>query len=60
MLSTRMFLKVLENFEIIGSASDILTKIVDAGRALARYAADRPGKVAPGVKSQWTDPLKTK
>lgn len=60
MLSTRMFLKVLENFEIIESASQIVSEIADAGRTVARYAADRPGKIAPGVKAQWTDPLKRK
>ena len=60
MLSTRMFLKVLENFEVIGSAGEIVAEIAAAGRALARYAADRPGKIAPGVRSQWTDPLKPK
>ncbi|BDA85462.1 hypothetical protein Sa4125_30040 [Aureimonas sp. SA4125] len=58
MLSTRMFLKVLENFEIIESASQIISDIADAGRTVSRYASDRPGKIAPGLKSQWTDPLK--
>lgn len=57
MLSTRLFLQVLENFSVIPSATAIMREIVSAGRTAARYAADRPGKVDPGTRSQWADVL---
>ena len=59
MLSTRQFLQVLQNFDIIGSAEHIVAEIAEAGRSIPPYAADRPGKIMPGVKSQWTDALKS-
>ena len=59
-LSMRMFLQVLENFDIIQSAKAVVAEIAEAGRAASRYAANRPGKIAPGLKSQWTDPLKSR
>ncbi|AZO23612.1 hypothetical protein EJ070_25015 [Mesorhizobium sp. M1E.F.Ca.ET.045.02.1.1] len=57
MLSTRLFLQVLENFGRLQSAQSLYQEIVEAGRNLGRYAVDRPGRVQRGVKSQWTDVL---
>lgn len=58
MLSTRLFLKTLENFGRIPSAATILREIAEKGRAIARYSVDRPGRLSPSIKSQWTDVLK--
>lgn len=56
-LSTRAFLKTLQNFGRIQSADAVLADILAAGRSVARYGQERPGKIAAGVRSQWTDPL---
>ncbi len=56
-LSTRAFLKTLENFELIPSAAAIVDEIGEAGRRLARYYADRPGRPEPGLRTSWTDTL---
>lgn len=60
MLSTRIFLKTLENFGRIASASEVIRQVADAGREMARYAADRPGRLAGNARSTWTDVLSTK
>jgi hypothetical protein len=56
-LSTRAFLTTLQNFGRIPSANDILREIIAAGRNVSPYIVDRPGRLAPGVKSQWTESL---
>jgi hypothetical protein len=56
-LSTRAFLRTLQNFHLIPSAAEIVDAIGDAGRNLARYYADRPGRLGPGVRTSWSDPL---
>jgi len=58
-LSTRAFLKTLENFRLIPSAAAIVDEIGDAGRRLARYYADRRGRVERGLRTSWTGPLGT-
>lgn len=57
-LSTRSFLLTLENFGAIPSAGDIVLAIARAGRTLARYRVDRPGRFGDGSRSSWTDPLR--
>ena len=59
-LSTRAFLKTLENLKIIESARRILDDIENAGRTVAPYMADRPALVgARGrSKTQWASALK--
>jgi hypothetical protein len=57
MLSTRLFLKTLENFGRVASAEIIIREIAEKGRSVARYAVDRPGKIDPKTRSQWTDAL---
>jgi hypothetical protein len=57
MLSTRLFLKTLENFGRVKSADAIIREIAEKGRSVARYAVDRPGKVDLKTRSQWTDAL---
>ena len=56
-LSTRAFLRTLANFRIIPSAETVIEDIADAGRKLARYLADRPGRLSPGTKTTWADVL---
>lgn len=58
-LSTRAFLRTLENFGRIPSAQAVLDEIAHAGRQLARYMADRPGRPTPGAKTTWADVLST-
>lgn len=58
-LSTRAFLRTLENFGRIASAESIVGEIAQAGRQLARYMADRPGRPSPGTKTTWADVLAT-
>lgn len=58
-LSTRAFLRTLENFGRIASADDIIHEIANAGRQLARYTADRPGRPFPGTRTTWTDVLES-
>jgi len=55
LLSTRAFLRTLENLGRINSAEDIIADIAVAGRRLGRYLADRPGRPAPGTKTTWAD-----
>lgn len=57
MLSTRAFLRTLENFGRIASAEGIVGGIAQAGGQLARYMADRPGRPSPGTKTTWADVL---
>jgi len=56
-LSTRAFLRTLENFGLIVSAEAVIREIAYAGRSLARYMADRPGRPAPGVRTTWSSGL---
>jgi len=56
-LSTRALLRTLENFGRIPSAQAILDDIAHAGRQLARYLADRPGRPSPGTKTSWAEVL---
>jgi hypothetical protein len=56
-LSTRAFLTTLQNFGRIPSALDVLREIISAGRTVSPYTVDRPGRLGPGTKSQWTDSL---
>ena len=58
-LSTRAFLRTLENFGQIPSAERIIEEIARAGRQLARYMADRPGRISPGVRMTWADALES-
>jgi hypothetical protein len=53
-LSTRAFLRTLENFGIIPSAEAVISEIAEAGRSLARYMADRPGRTTPGAQTTWS------
>jgi hypothetical protein len=56
-LSTRAFLRTLENFHRIPSAQAVIGEIASAGRQLARYLADRPGYPAPGTRTTWAEVL---
>lgn len=56
-LSTRALLRTLENFGRIVSAEAILGEIAQAGRQLARYLADRPGRPSPGTRTTWAEVL---
>lgn len=56
-LSTRSFLTTLQNFGVIQSATAIIHEIAIAGRNVAPYRVDRPGRIGPGTKSQWSDSL---
>lgn len=56
-LSTRAFLRTLQNFGRIESAEAIIADIAAAGRALSRYMADRPGRPAAGTRTTWADIL---
>ena len=57
-LSTRAFLTTLENYGIITSAAAILQEVADAGRKVAPYRAERPGRLDVGARSEWTSALK--
>jgi hypothetical protein len=57
-LSTRAFLNVLENYAVIPSAAAILREVADAGRKVAPYRVERPGKIDGGTRSEWTSGLK--
>ncbi len=54
-LSTRAFLRALENFGCIHSANSIIEDVAKAGRLLSRYMADRPGRPEPEVRTTWVD-----
>lgn len=54
-LSTRAFLKALENIEVIDSAADIIRAVQDRGRAPSRYHQDRRGKDAAGDTTDWIE-----
>jgi hypothetical protein len=56
-LSTRAFLRTLANFRIIPSAEAVTEEIANAGRKLARYLADRPGRLSAGTKTTWAEVL---
>jgi hypothetical protein len=56
-LSTRAFLRTLRNFGRIEAADAIIADDAAAGRRLARYLTDRPGRPAPGAKTSWADVL---
>ncbi len=56
-LSTRAFLRTLENLGRIRSAEAVIGEIAVAGRVLARYLADRPGRPEPGVRTTWAEVL---
>jgi hypothetical protein len=57
-LSTRTFLTTLENYGIITSAAAILQEVADAGRKVAPYRVERPGRLDDGARSKWTSALK--
>ena len=61
-LSTRSFLKTLQNLEIIGSARAIIEDIERSGRIIAPYMADRPALVGASgrAKSSWRAALRKK
>lgn len=56
-LSTRAFLRTLENFGRLASAQAVIEQIAGAGRQLARYLADRPGYPLPGTRTTWAEVL---
>ncbi len=59
-LSTRAFLRTLQNYGLINSADEILKRVEEnsAGdRNVAKYMADRPGRLAKGVRSEWKSAL---
>ncbi len=56
-LSTRAFLRALENYGRIPSAQAVIAEVADAGRLLSKYMADRPGRPEPGTKTSWADVL---
>lgn len=59
-LSTRAFLRTLQNFGLLHSANDVLKRVEvnSAGeRSVSRYMADRPGRLARGVRSEWKSVL---
>jgi len=56
-LSTRAFLRALANFKVIPSDEAVIEEIANAGRKLARYLADRPGRLSPGTKTTWSEVL---
>ena len=56
-LSTRALLQTLENFGRIASAEHIINQLALAGRHLARYMADRPGRPVPATRTSWADVL---
>lgn len=57
-LSTRAFLTVLENYGIIPSAAAILLDVAAAGRKVAPYRVERPGRMDQNARSEWTSSLK--
>lgn len=64
-LSTRPWLKTLENFGLIVSAQDVLKQIELNGRKVSRYNVDRPAIIPTtnpnkSLKSDWKAPLAKK
>lgn len=57
MLSTRLFPQSSRKFWPSAIGASLYQEIVETGRNPGRYAVDRPGRVQPSVKSQWTDVL---
>lgn len=60
-LSTRAFLRTLQNYGLIASAEDVLKRVSEnsAGqRNVSKYMADRPGRLGPGARADWKSPLK--
>ena len=61
-ISTRAFLRTLQNFDLIESADAIIKRVEEnAGgmRAVARYLADRPGRLGPNARTDWKAPLQS-
>jgi hypothetical protein len=59
-LSTRAFLRTLQNYGIISSADEIVKRVEESSagdRIVSRYMADRPGRLAQGVRSEWKSAL---
>lgn len=56
-LSTRALLRTLENVGRIPSAQSVIDEIARAGRQLARYMADRPGRPSSGTRTTWATVL---
>jgi hypothetical protein len=60
-LSTRAFLRTLQNYGLIPSADEIIKRVEEnsAGdRVVSKYMADRPGRLGPGARADWKSPLK--
>lgn len=53
-LGFRAWLGYLEANEIISSKNDISRLMMENGRRLNKYSADRPGKVDKGTRTDWT------
>jgi hypothetical protein len=61
-VSTRAFLRTLQNYGIIKSADELVRRVEEnsAGeRKMSRYMADRPGRLSQNVRSEWKSPLST-
>jgi hypothetical protein len=59
-LSTRAFLRTLQNYGLIASADEVFKRVEEnsAGeRSVPKYMADRPGRLGPGVRADWKSPL---
>jgi hypothetical protein len=61
-VSTRAFLRTLQNFGVIESADAIVKRVEEnsgAMRTVARYLADRPGRLASNVRTECKAPLQS-
>jgi hypothetical protein len=61
-VSTRAFLRTLQNYGIIKSADELVRRVEEnsAGeRKMSRYMADRPGRLSQNVRSECKSPLST-
>jgi hypothetical protein len=59
-VSTRAFLRTLQNYGLIESAEAVVKRVEENSggiRKVARYLADRPGRLAPNVRTDWKEPL---
>jgi hypothetical protein len=61
-VSTRAFLRTLQNYGLIESADAIIKRVEENSgglRKVAPYLADRPGRLAPNIRSDWKVPLRS-
>lgn len=61
-LSTRAFLRTLQNYGLVESAEAIIKRVEENSgglRKIAPYLADRPGRLARSVRTDWKQPLKS-